>query len=169
VFDTVGAMAPPFQWHGFVLSWTPGDPNGNSVAGPFNDASQDMLDLNLTKLGNTNYQMTATRLIGGFANPIDAEVIRNRIYVLEYGGSQGIWEITFPLAPPVIDSPALGVGRSFQFNIRGPTGLTYEVMASTNFQNWLSLTSLVSTSTQFQFLDLATTNLSQRFFRVLTH
>jgi len=169
VFDTVGAMAPPFQWHGFVLSWTPGDPNGNSVAGPFKDASQDLLDLNLTKLGNTNYQMTATRLVGGFTHPIDAEVIRNRIYVLEFDGSQGLWEITFPLAPPVIDSPALGVGGGFQFNIRGPTGLTYEVIASTNFQNWLSLTSVVSTSTQFQFLDLATTNFSQRFYRALTH
>jgi hypothetical protein len=113
--------------------------------------------------------MTATRLIGGFANPIDAEVIRNRIYVLEYGGNQGLWEITFPLAPPVIDSPAPGAGGSFQFNIRGPTGLTYDVIASTNFQNWLSITSLVSTSTQFQFLDLATTNFSQRFYRALTH
>lgn len=169
VFDTVGAMAPPFQGHGFVLSWTPGDPNGTSVAGPFKDASQDLLDLNLTKLGNTNYQMTATRLVGGFANPIDAEIIRNRIYVLEYGGNQGIWEITFPLAPPVIDSSALGVGGGFQFNIHGPTGLTYEVIASTNFQNWLSLTSVVSTSTQFPFLDLATTNFSQRFYRALTH
>jgi hypothetical protein len=169
VFDTVGAMAPPFQWHGFVLSWTPGDPNGNSVAGPFNDASQDMLDLNLTKLGNTNYQMTATRLVGGFANPIDAEVIRNRIYVLEYGGNQGLWEITFPLAPPGIDSPAVRVGGGFQFNIQGPTGLTYEVIASTNFQNWLSLTSVVSTSTQFPFLDLATTNFPQRFYRAVTH
>jgi hypothetical protein len=168
VFDTVGAMAPPFQGHGFVLSWTPGDPNANSVAGPFKDASQDLLDLNLTKLGNTNYQMTATRLVGGFANPIDAEIIRNRIYVLEYGGNQGLWEITFPLAPPMIDSPAPGVGGGFQFNIQGPTGLTYEVLASTNFQNWLSLTSMVSTSTQFQFLDLATTNFPQRFYRALT-
>lgn len=91
--DTAGAMATPFQSHGFVLSWTPGDPNGTNVAGPFRDASQDLLDLNLTKLGNTNYQMTVTRLVGGFANPIDAEIIGNRIYVLEYGGNQGLWEV----------------------------------------------------------------------------
>jgi hypothetical protein len=169
VFDTVGAMAPPFQWHGFVLSWTPGDPNSNNVAGPFNDASQDLLDLNLTKLGNTNYQMTVTRLVTGFANPIDAEIIGNRIYVIEYGGNQGIWEITFPAAPPIISSSAVGPDGTFQFNVNGPTGLTYEIIASTNFQNWLSLTSLVLTSTQFQFLDLAATNFSHRFYRAVQH
>ena len=169
VFDTAGAMAPPFQSHGFVLSWTQGDANGNSVAGPFNDASQDLLDLNLTKLGDTNYQMTATRLVGGFANPIDAEIIGNRIYVLEYGGSQGLWEITFPAAPPIISSPSTGPNGAFQFNVSGPTGLTYEIVATTNFQNWLSLTNLVPTSTQFQYLDLAATNCSRRFYRALHH
>ena len=169
VFDTAGAMAPPFQSHGFVLSWTAGDPNGNGVAGPFQDASQDLLDLNLTKLGDTNYQMTATRLVGGFANPIDAEIVGNRVYVLEYGGSQGIWEVTFPAAPPAISSPASGPGGTFQFQVNGPTGLTYEIVASTNFQEWLSLTSLVSISTQFQFLDLAATNFPRRFYRAVQH
>lgn len=165
VFDTAGAMAPPFQGHGFMLSWTRGDPTGNSVDGPFRDASQDLLQLNLTKLGNTNYQMTVTRRVEGFANPIDAEIIGNRIYVLEYGGSQGLWEITFPAAPPTVSDPVSGPGGSFQFNVSGPTGLTYEIVASTNLLSWLSLTSVVSTSTQFQFLDLAATNFPQRFYR----
>src|SRR5439155_19488193 len=56
VFDTAGAMAAPFQFHGFMLSWTQGDPNGTNVDGPFRDASEDLVDLELTKLGNTNYQ-----------------------------------------------------------------------------------------------------------------
>jgi len=169
VFDTAGAMAAPFQSHGFVLSWTPGDPNGTNVAGPFRDASQDLLDLNLSKLGDTNYQMTATRLVGNFANPIDAEIIGNRIYVLEYGGNQGIWEVTFPAAPPILSSPSAGPGGGFQFNINGPIGLTYEIVASTNFQNWLSLTSVFPTSTQFQFLDLTATNFLHRFYRAVQH
>jgi len=38
-------MDLPFQNHGFMASFTPGDPNGNSVAGPFFDASQDLVDL----------------------------------------------------------------------------------------------------------------------------
>ena len=65
-------------------------------AGPFNDASQDLLDLELTKLGDTNYQARVRRIVGGFSNPIDAEIIGNRIYVIEYGGSFGIWEVTIP-------------------------------------------------------------------------
>ena len=171
VFDTVGAIASPFQNHGFMLSWTPGDPAGNTVAGPFKDASADMVDLNLTKLGNTNYQTTVTRIIGGFSNPIDSEIIGNHVYVIEYGGNQGIWEVTFPASPPIItlNSPSTQPGGAFQFSVNGPTGLTYEIDASTNFMNWLSLTSLVSTTTQFQFLDLAATNFSKRFYRGLAH
>src|SRR5258708_25360036 len=101
VFDTIGALAPPFQYHGFVLGWTPGDPTGDSVAGPFDDPGQDMSDMDLTKLGNTNYEMRVTRIVGGFSNPIDAEIISNKVYMIEYGGNQGLWEITFqPAASP---------------------------------------------------------------------
>jgi len=169
VFDTAGAMASPFQNHGFVLSWTPGDPTGNTVAGPFKDASQDLLDLNLTKLGNTNYQMTVTRIVTGFANPIDSEIIGNRIYVIEYGGNQGIWEITFPAKPPIIflSGPALQPGGAFQFNVNGPTGLTYGIDASTDLFSWLSLTSLIGPSTQFQFIDFQATNYQSRFYRAV--
>lgn len=106
VFDVAGSMAPPFQKHGFVLGWTKGDPSGTGEVGPFKDASQDLLDLELTKLGNTNYQARVTRIVGGFSNPIDAEIIGNRIYVIEYGGDQGVWEVTFPVAntPPTLSS-----------------------------------------------------------------
>lgn len=78
-----------------MLSWTKGDPTGATVPEPFKDPSQDLLHLNLTK-GTTNYQVRARRIIGGFTNPIDAEIIHNKIYVKEYGGNQGIWEVTMP-------------------------------------------------------------------------
>lgn len=96
VFDSLGAMSPEFQKDGFMLSWTQGDPTGETVAGPFKDPSEDLLHLNLTKINNTNYRVRTTRIVGGFSKPIDAEIIGNKIYVLEYGGSQGIWEITMP-------------------------------------------------------------------------
>lgn len=96
VFDREGAMSPQFQGDGFMLSWTEGDPTGETVAGPFKDSSEDLLHLDLTKIGDTSYEVHATRIVEGFSNPIDAEIIQNKIYVLEYGGSQGIWEITMP-------------------------------------------------------------------------
>ena len=169
VFDTVGAMAPPFQNHGFMLSWTLGDTNGNSKAGPFKDASQDLVDLNLTKLGNTNYQTTVTRIVGGLSNPIDAEIIGNRIYIIEYGGNQGIWEVTFLPPPPaiVLSGPSLQTNGSFRFSVTGPPGLSYEIDASSNLLDWLPLTNLISTTSQFQFTDDSATNDSRRFYRAV--
>ena len=97
VFDADNALAEPFQGDGFVLSWTEGDPNGDDVAGPFNDPSEDLLHLDLAKVGD-NYQAHITRLVGGFSNPIDAEIIGNRLYVIEWGGGRGLWEIVLPQA-----------------------------------------------------------------------
>ncbi|BDI20148.1 hypothetical protein ANSO36C_59500 [Nostoc cf. commune SO-36] len=96
VFDTQGVMSPEFNKDGFMLSWTPGDPTGETLPGPFKDPSQDLLHLNLTKVGTTNYKLNATRIAKGFNRPIDAEIIGNKIYVLEYGGNQGIWEVSMP-------------------------------------------------------------------------
>ncbi|MCC5616293.1 PQQ-dependent sugar dehydrogenase [Nostoc sp. CHAB 5836] len=96
VFDTGGVMSPEFNRDGFVLSWSSGDPTGETLIGPFKDPSQDLVHLNLTKVGTTNYKFNATRIVKGFNNPIDAEIIGNKIYVLEYSGNQGIWEVTMP-------------------------------------------------------------------------
>ena len=97
VFDVDHALAEPFQGDGFVLSWTEGDPDGDDVAGPFNDPSEDLLHLDLAKVGD-NYEAYITRIVGGFSNPIDAEIIGNRIYVIEWGGGRGLWEIILPQA-----------------------------------------------------------------------
>ena len=101
VFDVAHALAEPFQGDGFTLSWTRGDPAGDSVNGPFNDPSQDLLHLDLAKVGD-NYEAYVTRIVGGFSNPIDAEIIGNRLYVIEWSGERGLWEIVLPPAefPP---------------------------------------------------------------------
>ena len=78
-----------------MLSWTRGDPTGDSIAGPFNDAGEDLLHLDLTKTA-TAYTMRATKIVVGFKNPIDAEIIGNIIYVLEYGGMQSLWRVRMP-------------------------------------------------------------------------
>ena len=97
VFDADHALAEPFQGDGFMLSWTEGDPDGDDVAGPFNDPSEDLLHLDLAKVGD-NYEARVTRIVGGFSNPIDAEIVGNRIYVIEWSGGRGLWEIVLPQA-----------------------------------------------------------------------
>jgi hypothetical protein len=77
--------------------------------------------------------------------------------------------ITFPPAPPVVGSPSLSPGGHFQLIVSESTGLTYEIIASTNLQSWFSLTSVVSTSTQFEFLELRATNHPKRFYRAEKH
>lgn len=164
VFDN-GSMSPPFKGHAFVLGWTQGDATANSVAGPFHDPGQDMCDLGLSKLGDTNYSTTATRIVGGFANPIDAEIIGNKVYVIEYGGNMGIWEVTFPPAIS-LGQPARTTGGAFQFSVTEPPGLSTTVSASTNLAAWTPLTNFTPTNGQFTFTDPAATNLPRRFYKV---
>lgn len=95
VFDTARVLAPAFRGDGFMLSWTKGDSTGDRVAGPFRDPSQDLLHLDLIKTGQT-YRMRATRIVRDFNRPINAEIVGNAIYVLEYGGPQNIWKVTLP-------------------------------------------------------------------------
>ncbi|MBI2948615.1 MAG: PQQ-dependent sugar dehydrogenase [Verrucomicrobia bacterium] len=170
VFDTAGAMAPPFQHHAFVLSWTAGDASGASVPGPFKDASEDLLDVDLTRLGDTNYQARITRLVGGFLNPIDAEIIGNRIYVLEYGGNQGLWEVSFPPNPSQpaaveILSPAIR-GNDFSFAFATEAGQRYEVQfaASLNPTAWNTFTNFTGNGAMLIVSGPVTG--MQRFYRV---
>jgi hypothetical protein len=151
-----------------MLSFTPGDPNGTNVAGPFFDASQDLIDLELTPLGATNYQARATSIAGGFATPIDAEIVGNRIYVIEHTGDQGIWEITFPAAAAsIVLSGTHWQEGVFAFTASGMIpGLSYEIRASTNLLNWLSFTSWLAATNQSDFVDAAASNSPRRFYRV---
>ena len=167
VFDNAAAIAPPFQRHGFMLSYTTGDPTGNSVTGPFLDPSQDLVDLDLTKLGTTNYQARVTRIVGGFSNPIDAAIVSNKIYVIEFSDNEGVWEITFPPAAPAIllSNPAWQPGNSFSFQINSTPGVAYQIDASVDLSNWSPIANLVATNSELQFVDPTAGNFSQRFYR----
>ena len=87
-------MAPPYKGSGFVLRI------GGSIASlinSFEDPDQDLLHIDLEKTPNgDNYQARVTRLVGGFDSPIDAEIVDNRIYVIEWGNTRGLWEVVLP-------------------------------------------------------------------------
>src|SRR5215510_15074234 len=92
VFATEPELPP--QWRGegdtfsaFLLSW-------GAAGGTLSFQGQDLLHLQLTKKGD-NYEAITTEIARGFQHPIDAVLIQNRLYVLEYGGNGAIWELTF--------------------------------------------------------------------------
>ena len=94
VFDNDQAMAPPYKGSGFVLRI------GGSIASlinSFEDPDQDLLHMDLEKTAEgDNYQARVTRIVGGFDSPIDAEIVGNRIYVIEWGDTRGLWEVVLP-------------------------------------------------------------------------
>jgi glucose/arabinose dehydrogenase len=99
VFDTRNALPGRYRGGAFILGWTAGDATGSSGTGPFRDASQDLLFLELQRSGET-YRVRSTSLVCGFRNPIDAEIRGGRLYVLEYGDNGSVFEITLPGAEP---------------------------------------------------------------------
>lgn len=71
----------------FLLSW-------GSAGGTLTDGGQDLLHLRLTKRSD-NYETVTTQIAREFNNPIDAVMIEDRLYVLDFGSGGTIWELTF--------------------------------------------------------------------------
>lgn len=72
-----------------VLSW-------GAAGGNLSDQGQDLLHLTLarTDMGDA-YTTTATQIARDFRRPIDAALIGNKLYVLEFDGESAIWELAF--------------------------------------------------------------------------
>ena len=84
----------PAQWRGdgdsfsaFLVSW-------GAAGGTLSYRGQGLLHLQLTKTGD-NYEVRTTEIARGFLYPIDAVLIENRLYILDYAGNGAIWELTF--------------------------------------------------------------------------
>jgi glucose/arabinose dehydrogenase len=75
------------QLSAFLLSW-------GAAGGTLTDKGQDLLHIVLTKKGD-NYEATTEQIARGFKNPIDAVLVENRLYVLEFSGDSTIYELTF--------------------------------------------------------------------------
>ena len=164
-FDKRGAFSSKFHGDAFAVSWTPGQPSGSSDSGPFRDPSEDLLHLELTFVG-TNYQLHATRIAAGFSNPADTAIIGNKLYVLENGGSEGLWEITFPAAPLVLlSNPTWNPNNLFELTLHGAPGSNYVLETSANLPDWLLLTNFTATPTPSIFTDPAPPTNTHRYYR----
>ncbi len=102
LFDTDSLIGCDLKGDGFVLSFTRGNaglPKPSSLLTPFNDNSEDLLQLEFTKNNTKNvYEFTAKKIVTNFWHPVDAVQIENSIYVMETGDSTeaSIWKVELP-------------------------------------------------------------------------
>jgi hypothetical protein len=72
------------------------------------------------------------------------------------------------VAPPLLRA-GVASGSPFSFDFTGTNGSAYQVYASTNLSQWISLgTPTAIPSNQFRFIDASSTNFPRRFYKVLT-
>jgi hypothetical protein len=117
VFDRDGLLGSSFQFHGFLLSFTPGgDTLGYSPIAPWGipvvpaDPSEDLLHLELGYDDVTGtYTVQTTRIVEGFYLPVDAELVGHVLYVIENWGStqRSMWKVTFPVEAGVPEQTTL--------------------------------------------------------------
>ena len=80
--------------------------------------------------------------------------------------TQGFTVTVLRPAQPLLGSTTAGAGQ-FTFSVAGDAGPDYSILASTNLVNWTGVFTTNSPALPFNWTDPATTNFSQRFFRVL--
>jgi mono/diheme cytochrome c family protein len=95
-FDNKKILSDEFRGDGFVIRYSLGA--RGSMMRPFTLQGCDLLHLKLEYDKTTdNYFVHTTRVADSFLEPVDAIMIGNEVFVIEYGGKQGnIWKITLP-------------------------------------------------------------------------
>ena len=96
-FDTKKTLSKDFKGDGFVIRFTSGE--NSSLMRPFTNQGSDLLHLRMVyDKATDNYVVKTTRIVEGFNDPVDAVIIGNSMYIIEYGGQEGnIWKIILPV------------------------------------------------------------------------
>jgi hypothetical protein len=93
VFDEGRVLVPRYKGDAFTFSI------GSAIAGILafpEESDDDLLHLDLRRVDD-RYEMNVRRIAAGFTSgPIDAEMVGNRIYVIELLGNRTMWEVTLP-------------------------------------------------------------------------
>lgn len=91
VFDTAGELCGDYYKAGFFMTY-------GAVEDRFLDGGRDLNLARFTKVGAA-YEVAITQLVAGFEfAPIDAAIVGNKIYTIEFGNGGNITEITLPTA-----------------------------------------------------------------------
>jgi hypothetical protein len=74
----------------------------------------------------------------------------------------------FTLRPPVqFDSGGFFTNNTFQIPVSGLAGKTYYLQATTNFTDWITLSTNIANSNSFYLVDPGATNFMYRFYRAI--
>lgn len=141
VFDSDSALIGDYTGDGFVMAFTGGNDRAFLLQ-HMNDPGEDLLHLELTASGDT-FTMQSTRIAQGFLNPIDSEIIQNKIYVLEFSNSwlnnpspwddvreTQIWEITFPQNSTNSEQDDVEIANKFELGQNYPNPFNPSTMIS---------------------------------------
>lgn len=99
-FDTAGVLGGEFNSMAFSMSYS--NTNDRKFR-PFDQIGEDLLRIDLKKAGD-NYHANIYRIAQGFSHPVDAVLIGNKMYVIEFTSDAAIWEVTFPDTSEVVVS-----------------------------------------------------------------
>lgn len=94
VFDVDGNLGGEFRGDGFCMSQN--DSTQRKYA-PFKDHGEDLLHLELHKIAaEDRYEVAVTRIARGFTSPVDAVLLDNRLFVVEWTANGALWEVALP-------------------------------------------------------------------------
>jgi glucose/arabinose dehydrogenase len=96
VIDREQKLPGPYKGTAFTLRYTKGSKSG--LMKPFTALGEDLLHLEMSyNPEKDNYDLRTTRVAEGFSQPVDAVLVDNDLFVLEYGGRQrggNIWKVS---------------------------------------------------------------------------
>ena len=120
--------------------------NSTAVSGATNAS------LNLTNVQTTNagsYTVVVTNSAGSITSAVATLTVTNPVVILSPVGGGGL--------PP----------NGFTFQLSVPTGLTYVILVSTDFQVWTPIATNLATTGSVLFTDPAAANHPTRFYRAM--
>ncbi|SDM50936.1 Glucose / Sorbosone dehydrogenase [Daejeonella rubra] len=95
-FDREKNLSRDFRGDGFTIRYSLGA--RSALMKPFTDQGADLLHLDLSyDKATDNYFVKTSRIVEGFNAATDAVMIKNNVFVIEYGAAGGnIWKISLP-------------------------------------------------------------------------
>ena len=110
VFDTQEQLPSPFTGDALMLGWTGAE---SDLLSPYAGEGEDLLHLEMI-WESGNVAVATRQIVTGFQNPIDAELVGDVLYVLEYGSDSRVWRIGFASGvaterPVLPDMPAVDI------------------------------------------------------------